>query len=507
MNFAKFTVATRQLTVGAKALALACLPALAAAADGPTMTLEQCIEAALANNHERPASQFAVAMAEARHSQAMSGYWPQVNLTAGFERMDENPNYVFPATQMYIPPQTVEVPAGTALINIPAGVLGPNPVQLPVSTPAQSINTPASLFPVPPQEITLRDRDVSSVALDATWLLYDGGMRKGYREQAAGYRDLMLQEARRTDLQIVDSVKRLYYGAVLARRLQTVGNDTLARMQATLDLTESLYQEGSGTVKKTDFLDNTVMVESLRGMVAQLDKNAEMASAALAFTMGRGWQESVIPADTELPWLPLTPNLPSLVSAAYEFSPDWGRLEAGLRAAEGAERTARSGHQPKIALTGRLHRWWNSVDTGMATPENKEGYSVGIGLELPVFDGFKTRHEIAAARARVNQLQEQKLLLREGIGLRVRDIVLSLSAAEKSRDSSHAAMTAAVENRDLNTRAYQAELVETEKVIRAQLMEALMIATHQKALYDHLALQSQLQLVVGTELRGQLFTQ
>ena len=61
-------------------------------------------------------------------------------------------------------------------------------------------------------------------------------------------------------------------------------------------------------------------------------------------------------------------------------------------------------------------------------------------------------------------------------------------------------MNAAEENRDLNTRAYQQELVETEKVIRAQLMEALMTAQHYKVRYDHVALQSQLNLLVGTEV-------
>jgi hypothetical protein len=58
----------------------------------------------------------------------------------------------------------------------------------------------------------------------------------------------------------------------------------------------------------------------------------------------------------------------------------------------------------------------------------------------------------------------------------------------------------------LNIRAYQNELVETEKVIRAQLVEALMCAQHYKSRYDHLALLSQLSLVVGTEVEKQLDT-
>ncbi len=61
-----------------------------------------------------------------------------------------------------------------------------------------------------------------------------------------------------------------------------------------------------------------------------------------------------------------------------------------------------------------------------------------------------------------------------------------------------------MENRDLNTRAYQNELVDTEKVIRAQLMEALMTVQHLKVRYDHFAIQSQLEVVVGNEVVRQL---
>lgn len=40
---------------------------------------------------------------------------------------------------------------------------------------------------------------------------------------------MMKQESRRTDLEIADSVRRLYYGALLAAQLHQVGTDTLAR--------------------------------------------------------------------------------------------------------------------------------------------------------------------------------------------------------------------------------------------------------------------------------------
>jgi outer membrane protein TolC len=452
--------------------------------------LDECLESALQNNRRRPASRFAVAMAEAQHRQALAGYWPQLSLKGGYQRLDESPNFLFPATAM-------RVPAGSANITIPPGVLGPGPVSLPVNTPAQSID-------VPKQDIKLMDPDVFMTSAHATWLLYDGGLRGGLREQSGGWLDMMRQEQRRTDLEIMDSVQRYYHGAVLARQLRQVGQDTLARMEATLNLTETMYKEGSGKVKKTDFLDNKVMVETLRATLALLEKNEAMAQAALANTMGLTWEESVRPAAAEIPFAPYPGKLEDLVGSSYQFSPDWGKLEAGLRAAEGAVRTAQSGHYPKLALTGELHKWWNDYEAGLATDDNKAGWSVGAGVEIPIFDGFLTTNRVGEANARVGRLKEEKFLLKEGLGLQIKDIFLGIDAAQKSHQATLDAMKSAVENRELNIRAYQNELVDTEKVIRAQLVEALMSAQHYKTRYDHVALKSQMNLVVGTEVLKQI---
>lgn len=459
------------------------------------VSLDNCIRIALKNNHRRPASRYAVEIAEAQHRQALAGYWPQITAKGGFTRMDEPFNFLFPS-------RTFNTPAGTATITVPAQLI--NPAAPPGATMNLPVTTPAQEIQIPEQDVKVMDRDTYFASVEATWLLYDGGMRKGYREQAKGLIDMMKQEARRTDLEIVDSVTRLYYGAILATQLHCIGKDTLERMEATLNLTETMYKEGSGRVKKTDFLGNKVMVESLRSMVALLEKNALMARAALANTMGLSWTDSVTPAETAMPFTSFPGNLEHLVSSAYRFNPDWEKIEAGISSAQGAIRTAMSEHYPKLALTGELHKWWNDYEAGAVTDENEEGWSFGIGIEIPIFSGFSTQNKISEAKARLAKIKEEQLLFKEGIGLQIRDTVLSLNAAEKSYQATLAAMNAAVENRDLNTRAYQHELVETEDVIRSQLMEAFMAAQHYKTRYDHLALRSRLNLLVGTEIQNKL---
>lgn len=99
----------------------------------------------------------------------------------------------------------------------------------------------------------------------------------------------------------------------------------------------------------------------------------------------------------------------------------------------------------------------------------------------------------------------KKVLLREGIALQVKYIFTTMMSAQEQQQSTLDASKAAEENRDLNERAYQDELVETKDVIEAQLVESFMKAQYQKTLYDHIETQAHLDFVVGKEVDKLLF--
>ncbi len=454
------------------------------------VSLNEALEKALKNNHRRPASRFAVAMAEAQHRQALAVYWPQLSVQGTWQHFDESPDFITPNSFYTFPELPISLPGGTSLtLNTPQGFQA-----------IKQLSTSELTVVTPSQEFPLMDKESVHVSLQAQWLVYDGGKRKGYSEQTQARLEMMRQEARRTDLEIIDSVTRYYYGAILARQLHQIGVDTLSRMEVTLGFTESMYKTSSGNVKKTDWLNTQIVVESLRALVAQLEKNELMAQAALANIMGLSWSASVCPVDDVIPFTPSIVSLEDLVGSSYQFNPDWVKIKQGLRAAQGAMRTAKSGYFPKIAVTGELRRCWSEHHIGMDTEGNEESWSVGVGIEIPLFDGFLTKARIAESDARIARLKEQQILFKEGLGLQIRDIFLSLTTAAKIHEANYAAMKASAENRKLNARAYQHGLVETEDVIRAQLVSAFMTARHYKAHFDHIALQSQLNMVVGTRV-------
>ena len=85
------------LTVEAKSF-------LPSPSQGKVLSLQQCIDLALQKNYFRVASRYSIEIAEAQHQQALSGYWPQIVVTANYTIMDQDPNFIFPAQDIAMPP-------------------------------------------------------------------------------------------------------------------------------------------------------------------------------------------------------------------------------------------------------------------------------------------------------------------------------------------------------------------------------------------------------------------
>ena len=437
-----------------------------------TLTRDQCVEIALEQNRKRRISKLAVETAEYQHKQALSSFWPQITAETAYTQQDEDVNFIFPSsTYSY-------------------------------SIPIPGLGTIAGQTTVPEQHVTVMDRESVTTRLNMMYPIFTGGLRSNSAKAAKSNVQAARQALRRTELELVRDVQRMYYGAVLSRRLADIGEETLVRLNTTSDLTERLYQGGSGSVTKLDYLRSKVVLESVRSIVERLTSNVELAQAALANTMGLKWDQSVIPSENTIPFVEMDADLGHLVAGAYRFNPDWKRLAAGLDAAKAMVNKERAGHWPKVALNGTLWRWDNNLDnSGMATKENEAGWNIGLGLQMPIFSGFMTTHKINEAKARLRTLENQQILLKEGLALQVKHGLIRVKRSREIRSATLKAATHAREHRELAVRAYMNELVTTEVVIESQVVEALTRAKAEMAQYENAASRFEIDFVVGQEMK------
>jgi hypothetical protein len=82
-----------------------------------------------------------------------------------------------------------------------------------------------------------------------------------------------------------------------------------------------------------------------------------------------------------------------------------------------------------------------------------------------------TRAGVDAARAGKIKLEAQRVLLDNGLALQIKNDFMRIERSRAQVGDSTKAQGYAEENRKLNVRAYQEEMVETKDVIEAQLVE------------------------------------
>jgi outer membrane protein TolC len=482
-----------------------CIGLGAAEVSATSFTLAECIDQALKANRTHAVSRASQKVAEAQYQQALSARWPEASLDLTGMRRDQDPNFIFPSNTFSLGTMAAPIAEAVAATQLAKAGVTPGSVGLATYNAQLAAATQSTLsqFPgitTPSQDVKLFDRDTLTSSFNVHIPLYTGGKISALIQQGKAGVDAAREEVHRTDLQIVQETRNYYFGAVLASQLRTLGEESLERLKVMQDLTASLYQNGSGKVKKTDYLRSQVVVASLKSLVALLRSNEELARAALANTMGLPWRTSVTPADLEIPTLDYGGALEDWVAKAQSLNPQALQVGYGLSAAEAGVDKAKAGHLPVVVLFGSVDRLDNSYHQGLITDQNRNSWTLGLRVQVPIFNGFRVQNEIREAQARKEKLGLERQILLEGLGLQVKNAFLEIARAIQQTKATSESLAVARENRELHERAFQEELVETKDVIEAQLTELFIRSQHQKARYDAQIYQSQLDNLIGQTL-------
>jgi outer membrane protein TolC len=434
------------------------------------LSLEDCIRIAMDKHQSLGVSDANVAMAEAQYQQAMSAYWPRIAAEVNASRADQDRTFSLQG-QFDLPPEM-----GGALTS---AVAQSNPQY------AQALQAglakPISAIPIN-MNVKLFDRDMVTSSLNLTYPIFTGMKREALVGQAEKGVKIAEEGRRKTSLEIVRDVKKYYYAAQFALQMEQLADDTLERFKALEDLTERLYQHGSMKVKKTDYLRAKTTTAITRTMRSEAQYARELAHEALGNAMGQEWEAGYSLADAG-DASPLSDGLKQLVDSAQTFNPDIQQLKLAVQISDDQITEARSGYYPMIGFQAEAHDIQTAYKTGLTNAVNRDGWTIGIGMQWSLFDGFQTTGKVNQAKAQQRKLESQQILLDQGIALQVKQQFLSIKSASAQTKDSKEAVGYASENRKLHVRAYQDELVETKDVIEAQIVETFAQGTHYRSRY------------------------
>lgn len=461
-----------------------------------SLSLHDAIRIALENNRNLKISQTALQIADAQYHQALSARYPQLTASASAMRMDEDPSFLMKGNFVLPQNATNALSYSGALLSdaVTGGNTAPGMVMLLQNggtLPSQSI--PLNM------DVKQMDRDLGVLRLDMMYPLYTGGKIDAIIKQATLNKSIQSEEARRSEAEVIYDVKRYYYGAMLAQQLGKETQDTLERMTMVKDLTETFYQGGSLKVKKTDYLRTLTTVNMIASMSEEMHSNTELAKSALVNAIGLPWNSTVELSQNEFATPKLEGDLQTLVNDAYRLNPTRNQLKLAIDVQSAKVDEASSGYLPSIALTANAQKLLNSYDAGVVNDTNKNSWTIGVGLQWNVFEGFRTDYAVQEAKLNKRNFEHKEVLLQEGLALQVKYAFIKLGQSERQHTALSLAKASASENADLNTRAYQEDMVETKDVIEAQIMETFAKMAYWKNLHDFSTSKAQLDYIIASQ--------
>ncbi|MDP3445280.1 MAG: TolC family protein, partial [Ignavibacteria bacterium] len=418
------------------------------------LTMERCIQIALEKNKQNEISQKLIEKSAAQLKQAESARMPQLDISSSAYMNDEDINFTQPPLQVKIPP---------------IDLLG-------MTLSLDAVDFPAQSFKI---------ADNKSIMTEAmlTYPLYTGGKITSIIEQAKLGLNISKDDARLTDREIKFNVKNTYYSVILARNISRIAGDALLRFEATFKLTESLFNSGSEKVNKLDYLKNKMTLEAFRGMNSTILSNYKTAVSALKFYMGIDQSEEISISEDNSIYEIETAEKFLTSESLNELNINNQKLDNAIKVYEHKVDEARSDYFPSIALFGNFRRWDNSYEYANFTPENQNIFTVGVGLKWSLFSGFRTEGKIEEMEVEVSKYKTQKALLNDGLRLQKEKLLNELQEAREKLHSSKSAMMTAIENRELNLRAYQNEMASVSDFIESQLFEAVLSSQYEAALF------------------------
>ena len=334
--------------------------------------------------------------------------------------------------------------------------------------------------------------------------LYTGGKISALIRQASLGKKIAQEGKRRTRSQVIYDVKRYYYGSLLTKQLKTLSEDTIERMRFLRDFTSKLYQGESLKVKKTDYLRSKLSVSMLESMHEELIQKEFMAKSALIFSMGVPWNDTVEVSQTKFKEPVMDKKLEALIQNAYKFNPDYATLKIAVDIQEAKIDESQSEYLPSIALTASAQHLYNDYEYGFVNDTNKNLWTVGVAIEWSLFNGMRTSNKVEQHRLEKLQLQQKELVLQDALALQVKHSFLQMQSSYKQYRILTEASQTARENRSLNTRAYQEDLVETKDVIESQLFESFTLSAYYRSLHDHASSRANTDFIVGQALEKEV---
>jgi outer membrane protein TolC len=233
------------------------------------------------------------------------------------------------------------------------------------------------------------------------------------------------EEVRRARQDVALEAVRTYNDYLLSLERLRVGEKVVVYKERQLEMAKN--RRAAGVATDLDVLRSEVDLENQRASLLALKGAADLAGATLNAVMVRPIDTPIEPTDS-LVYQPLDMSLEEVTRAAWQNRPEARTIELSEKIYGELVGVAKAEGRPSLDFFGY---WGYSV----RQPENffdstYTKWSASVALTVPLFDGFRTRGKVAQARAKQDQVGQDRVELENRIRLAARDALDRLHVAQ-----------------------------------------------------------------------------
>jgi outer membrane protein TolC len=302
---------------------------------------------------------------------------------------------------------------------------------------------------------------------DLQWPLYTGGRLPALERAAQGEATALSSDAAalRDDLKL--DIARAYWTLVSARESVRVLDDSLTQIAA--HLRDAQNRLAAGLVPPNEVLSAEAQQSRQRMLRIQAAANADIAEAALARLAGYA------PGTHLEPGTPLNPSdvtveqFEALLETAQQNRSDRRALTERISAAAQRIDAASAGRRPAIGVGGGFD--YARPNARIFPRENRwrESWDASINLDWPIFDGGRTKAEVAEATAARRAAAARLAEFDSVLGLELRQRLSELESSRAAIGAADDAIRAATEAHRVVGERFNAGVATSTDVLDAEI--------------------------------------
>ena len=292
-------------------------------------------------------------------------------------------------------------------------------------------------------------------------------------------------------------VSEAFYGTLVALEFVRVVQQSVSLVEEQLAIAETSLEAGAAT--NFDVLRAKVQLANAKSQLIRVQNGVQTAKNAYKTVLNIPLSENIsakgtleVPENHKIPAL----NLDALIQQALDNRPEVHRTQFTEHAARKQIDIAKTRSRPDLGFFTNYQ-----ISQNERLTEMNRIWSLGLQINIPIFDGFAARAAVQQSESTLKQVQLGGTQVKVGVEFEVRAAYLNLRGAETIIEVQREAVTQARESVRIANLQFQSGVITTVALTDTQLALAQAEVNRLQAYHDYLVGLARLEKAIGQTLQ------